>query len=68
MSDRFTQCKEAVLAYADYLIERIKAGKMNASAFEGLVSSYIEQPGYDATFRDRLLNCALTRMDGRERS
>lgn len=37
MSDRFTQCKEAVLAYADYLIERIKAGKLNASAFEGLV-------------------------------
>ena len=68
MTDRFTQCKDAVLAYADYIIEQIKVDRLNASAFEGLVSSYIEQPGYDVTFRDRLLNCALTRMDGRERS
>ena len=67
MDDRFQQCKEIVLAYADYLIDRIKAESLNASAFEGLVITYLAQPGFDVAFRERLLNCALTRMDGRER-
>lgn len=64
---RFDQCRARVLAYTDELIEAIKVGRLNASAFDGLIRSYVYQPAYDAVFRAKLVGLALTRLDGRGR-
>jgi hypothetical protein len=64
---RFDECRLHALEHADVLIDRIKLGQMNASAFEGVMRSYLHQPGYDETFRKRLLDLCMTRLDGRER-
>lgn len=65
--DRFGQCKAHALSRADDLIISIKTGKMNVSAFEGIMRSYLDQPGFDRCWRPALLRLCLTRLDGRFR-
>ena len=67
MGNRFDECRAHVLGHADYLIDRIKAGELNASAFEGLMRAHVLQPAYDPTFRGKLMDLAMERIDGRPR-
>jgi hypothetical protein len=64
---RYEECKGHALAHADHLVEQIKAGQLRASAFEGAMRAFLQQPGYDVTFRGKLLSVCLTRFDGRSR-
>jgi hypothetical protein len=59
---RFEDARRFALDYADALIDRIKSRELNASAFEGLMRSYLEQPAYDATFRAELLRLCMERL------
>lgn len=67
MAGHFEQCRYDALKHADVLIRRIRAGEINASAFEGLMDSFLSQTAYRA-YRDRLLDLAMTRFDGRPRT
>lgn len=62
----FNQCKARAAEHADVLAERIRAGLLNASAFESLMRIFLEQPAY-RDYRRELLDIALTRLDGRRR-
>lgn len=63
---RFDECKRRAFARADELIAAIRKGSMNASAFEGVMQSYLEQPGYDETTRAVLLSMCVRRLEGGE--
>lgn len=64
-STHWDQCRAHVLQYADALVESIKVGKLNASACEGLIGSYLQQSAYSNVNRPKLLALALERIDGR---
>lgn len=51
-------CRERVAIYATDLAERIRAGKLNASAFEGLIWSYIDQPSFSGINKRELMTLA----------
>jgi hypothetical protein len=51
---RYEECLRRVRAH----VERLRSSGTNPSAIEGLVRSYVEQPGYDITFRERLVQDA----------
>lgn len=65
---RFEQCKARALKRADELIVAIKDRAVSPSAFESLMESYLRQPAFDETFRERLLDVCLTRFDERMRN
>lgn len=48
------------MAYADELWAAVRAGRMNASAVEGVMRSFLEQPAY-SDYRVGLLRLALKR-------
>jgi hypothetical protein len=50
---RYEKCLHSVRAY-------VRGLQCNSSAVEGLVRSYVEQPGFDVTFREQLIRDALT--------
>jgi hypothetical protein len=52
---RYEECLRRVRAH----VERLRSSSTNPSAIEGIVRSYVEQPGYDITFRERLVQDAL---------
>lgn len=52
---RYEECLGRVRRYVDEL----RRNRVNESAIEGLVTSYVEQPAYDVTFRSRLVRDAL---------
>ena len=62
---RFRQCRASILSYADHLVSEVKDGRLNEAAFEGLITSKLDAPAYDVTFRDRLLALAMQRLTGR---
>jgi hypothetical protein len=39
-------CAEHVAEHASQLARQVRADKLNASAFEGLIDSYLDQPAY----------------------
>lgn len=57
------KCVEAVSSYADALIGSIKAERMNASSFEGLIRSYLEAPAFYPEWREPLLNLAQDQLN-----
>jgi hypothetical protein len=64
--EHFERCKAHALGHADVLIGRIRMGQINASAFEGLMESFLDLPTY-RDYRAKLLALAKTRFDGRPR-
>lgn len=58
---RYEECLGYVRRHVAQLREAPR--NLNPSAIEGLVRSYVQQPGFDATFRERLIEDALG--DGR---
>ncbi|WP_069883339.1 hypothetical protein [Bosea sp. BIWAKO-01] len=66
MNEHYQRCRGRVSDYADGIIARIKSGKVNASAFEGLILSFLDQAAYRA-HHAALHDFALTRLDGRSR-
>ena len=65
-NDHFQRCRDRALGHADVLIGRIRLGQINASAFEGLMDSFLNQAAFRG-YRQKLLDLALTRLDGRPR-
>lgn len=63
-TDHFSRCRADVLAHADGLIARVKAGFLNEAAFERLMKIYLDSPAVYPEWRDILLNLALYRLDG----
>ena len=39
-------CAEQVAEHASHLARQVRGGELNASAFEGLIDSYLDQPAY----------------------
>jgi hypothetical protein len=55
------QCRARVLAHADVLWSRVAARKLNASAVDGLLWSYLNQPAYYAEWQIELHHQAMER-------
>jgi hypothetical protein len=53
--DRYNVCLRRVKSY----VAELRDSNVNRSAIEGLVRSYVDQPAYDATHRERLIKDAL---------
>lgn len=65
MSEHFDKCRANVLDYADHLIKTVKAGKLNGSAYEGLIESYLKAPAFaDDDARRELYRLAYERFHG----
>lgn len=64
----YDRCRALVLGHADELIEAIKAGRLNAAAFEGLMCSYLDHPAFWPDWREQLLALALQRHTGHPRA
>ena len=64
---RFDECRLDVLRHADQLLAAMASKPGTVMNFESLMRTYIEQPGFDVVWRGRLLDLALSRLDGRER-
>jgi hypothetical protein len=65
MATHWDKCRADVLGHADHLISRIRAGKLNAGAFENLMRGYLEQPAFYAEWRRELFALAFERFSGR---
>lgn len=63
----FEQCRKHVMAYADELVDAIKARRLPEGQFEGRIRSFLDQPAYWDGDKLFLLNRALERLDGHER-
>lgn len=57
-------CCSRVLARADSLASAIRRGTMNASAWEGVMASFIDQPAYPREWRADLLAVSRERITG----
>lgn len=60
----FNQCKRSVLNFADGLADAVRAGRMHASAVEGRIESFLDQPAYYPEWRQVLFNLAMERISG----
>lgn len=52
--------RQNLARYAMFLAQSIKKGKLNASAFDGLIDSFLNQPAYSMCHRRDLLKFAQT--------
>lgn len=64
---RFDECLQYALERADWLIEQIHLGQIQASAFESAIQSYLQKQGYGKAVRQRLLDLCMTHFDGQQR-
>lgn len=53
------RCRAEVHRQAAHLADAIIFGRMNASAFEGIIYSFVEQPAYPKDARGDLIKEAL---------
>ncbi len=58
MSEHFKRCKANVLRKARDLADAINRGRMNYDAAEWIIESYLNQPAYYPSHRDRLQKIA----------
>lgn len=56
------KCRVHAFSHADTLIMAINEKRMNASAFEGLMESYLSLPAFSSC-RETLLTECLARLD-----
>lgn len=64
-SSHWTACCARVINRADSLADAIRKGTMNASAWEGVMESFIDQPAYPREWHADLLDVARERIAGR---
>ncbi len=63
MSGHLDTCRARVCAYAQELQDAAMAGRLNESAIEGLVRSFLEQPTYWPEQREALLREAMEGLE-----
>lgn len=54
-----TRYEECLAHVRQHVADLHKYPRLNPSAIEGLVRSYVQQPAFDVTFRERLIEDAL---------
>nr|WP_278422965.1 hypothetical protein [Brucella anthropi]DAM62859.1 MAG TPA: hypothetical protein [Caudoviricetes sp.] len=59
MSNHYNACLQSVLNYANSLGDAVRKKRLNASACERLIRSFLDQPAYYPEWRRQLLEEAL---------